>query len=53
MEILYDQSEYKMAAVLQGNPYPVVKSSKGLDVPWGSQYVLEGRFLSRHGSQLL
>jgi UbiD family decarboxylase len=47
MEILYDQSEYKMAAVLQGNPYPVVKSSKGLDVPWGSQYVLEGRILSR------
>jgi 4-hydroxybenzoate decarboxylase len=47
MEILYDQSEYKMAAVLQGSPYPVVKSSKGLDVPWGSQYVLEGRILSR------
>ncbi|MGB7466207.1 MAG: non-oxidative hydroxyarylic acid decarboxylases subunit C [Candidatus Acidiferrum sp.] len=47
MEILYDQSEYKMAAVLQGSPYPVVKSSKGLDVPWGSQYVLEGRILAR------
>ena len=47
MEILYDQSEYKMAAVLQGCPYPVVKSGKGLDVPWGSQYVLEGRILSR------
>jgi vanillate/4-hydroxybenzoate decarboxylase subunit C len=47
MEILYDQSEYKMAAVLQGSPYPVVKSSQGLDVPWGSQYVLEGRILAR------
>lgn len=47
MEILYDQSEYKMAAVLQGSPYPVVKSTKGLDVPWGSQYVLEGRILTR------
>ena len=47
MEILYDQSEYKMAAVLQGSPYPVVKSTKGLDVPWGSQYVLEGRILAR------
>ena len=47
MEILYDQSEYKMAAVLQGSPYPVVKSTKGLDVPWGSQYLLEGRILAR------
>ena len=47
MEILYDQSEYKMAAVLQGSSYPVVKSTKGLDVPWGSQYVLEGRILGR------
>ena len=47
MEILYDQSEYKMAAVLQGSDYPVVKSAKGLDVPWGSQYVLEGRILAR------
>jgi vanillate/4-hydroxybenzoate decarboxylase subunit C len=47
MEILYDQSEYKMAAVLQGSPYPVVKSAKGLEVPWGSQYVLEGRILAR------
>jgi UbiD family decarboxylase len=47
MEILYDQSEYKMAAVLQASPYPVVKSTKGLDVPWGSQYLLEGRILAR------
>ena len=47
MEILYDQSEYKMAAVLQGSPYPVVKSTKGLDVPWGSQYLLEGHILAR------
>ena len=36
-----------MAAVLQGSDYPVVKSAKGLDVPWGSQYVLEGRILAR------
>ena len=50
MEILYDQSEYKMAAVLQGSPYPVVKSTKGLDVPWGSQYLLEGRILAHEGN---
>jgi UbiD family decarboxylase len=47
MEIPYDWLEYKMAAVLQGSPYPVVKSTKGLDVPWGAQYVLEGRVVSR------
>jgi vanillate/4-hydroxybenzoate decarboxylase subunit C len=47
MEIPYDWLEYKMAAVLQGSPYPVVKSTKGLDVPWGAQYVLEGRVISR------
>ncbi|MBV9597668.1 MAG: UbiD family decarboxylase [Chloroflexi bacterium] len=46
--ILYDQLEYKMAAALQGGqPYRVVKSARGLDVPWGSEYVLEGRILAR------
>ena len=45
--LLYTQLEYKMAAVMQGAPYKVVKTSKGLDVPWGSEYVLEGRILSR------
>ncbi|HEY2620251.1 MAG TPA: non-oxidative hydroxyarylic acid decarboxylases subunit C [Acetobacteraceae bacterium] len=43
--MLYDQLEYKMAAVMQGKPYRVVKTAKGLDVPWGSEYVLEGRVL--------
>jgi UbiD family decarboxylase len=47
MEIPYDWSEYKMAAVLQGSPYPVAKSPNGLDVPWGAQYVLEGRVIAR------
>jgi 4-hydroxybenzoate decarboxylase len=47
MPILYDQSEYKMAAVLQGKPYPVVRTDKGLDIPRGSEYVLEGRILAR------
>jgi 4-hydroxybenzoate decarboxylase len=45
--LLYNQLEYKMAAVMQGEPYKVVKTAKGLDVPWGSEYVLEGRILAR------
>ena len=45
--LLYNQLEYKMAAVMQGEPYRVVKTAKGLDVPWGSEYVLEGRILAR------
>jgi vanillate/4-hydroxybenzoate decarboxylase subunit C len=44
--LLYDQLEYKMAAVMQGAPYRVVKIAAGLDVPWGSEYVLEGRVLA-------
>jgi UbiD family decarboxylase len=31
-----------MAAVMQGKPYRVVKNAKGLDLPWGSEYILEG-----------
>jgi UbiD family decarboxylase len=45
--MLYDQLEYKMAAAMQGKPYRLVKTSKGLDVPWGAEYVLEGRLLAR------
>jgi vanillate/4-hydroxybenzoate decarboxylase subunit C len=45
--MLYTQLEYKMAAVMQGKPYRVVKNTKGLDLPWGSEYILEGRILSR------
>jgi len=44
--LLYTQLEYKMAAAMQGKPYRVVKTAKGLDVPWGSEYVLEGRLLA-------
>jgi 4-hydroxybenzoate decarboxylase len=47
MSMLYGQSKYKMAAVLQGKPYPVARTDKGLDVPWGAEYVLEGRILAR------
>jgi vanillate/4-hydroxybenzoate decarboxylase subunit C len=35
MPILYDQWEYQMAAAMQGQPYKVVRTAKGLDVPWG------------------
>ncbi len=45
--MLYTQLEYKMAAVMQGAPYRVVKTAKGLDVPWGAEFVLEGRILGR------
>ena len=44
--MLYGQLEYKMAAVMQGKPYRVVQTAKGLDVPWGAEYVLEGRILA-------
>lgn len=47
MPILYNQSEYKMAAVIQGKPYPVVTNEKGLDIPFGAAYVLEGRIIGR------
>jgi UbiD family decarboxylase len=44
---LYGQMKYKMAAALQGQPYQVIRTTEGLDVPWGSEYVLEGRILAR------
>jgi vanillate/4-hydroxybenzoate decarboxylase subunit C len=45
--VLYTQLEYKVAAVMQGKPYRVVKNARGLDLPWGSEYILEGSILSR------
>ena len=48
MPILRNQSEYEMAGTLAQEPYPVVKAQHtGLQVPWGSELVLEGRILSR------
>jgi 4-hydroxybenzoate decarboxylase len=48
MPILYNQSEYEMAGALAQAPYPVVKAqATGLQVPWGSEVVLEGKILSR------
>ncbi|GAB2975692.1 UbiD family decarboxylase [Amycolatopsis acidiphila] len=39
----YDQSEYEMAGALRGAPAPVATAPlTGLDVPWGSEVVLEG-----------
>jgi 4-hydroxybenzoate decarboxylase len=44
---LYNQLEYKEASVMQGAPFKVVNTARGLDVQWGSVYVLEGRILER------
>ena len=43
----YDQSEYDMAGAWRGGvPYPIVKAPyTGLDVPWGSEIILEGEVL--------
>ncbi|GCE21994.1 non-oxidative hydroxyarylic acid decarboxylases subunit C [Dictyobacter kobayashii] len=44
--LLYNQSEYKMAGAMQGEPYKVVKGKRtGLDLPWGAEIVLEGEML--------
>lgn len=48
MPIKYDQSEYQMAAALQNSPYPITKAqATGLDVPWSSEYILEGHIVPR------
>jgi UbiD family decarboxylase len=48
MPILYDQSEYEMAGALRQKPYPVFNSPySGLDIPWGSEIVIEGHIKSR------
>jgi len=48
MPILYNQSEYAMAGALAEAPYPVITARHtGLQVPWGSEIVLEGKILSR------
>src|SRR4029077_18118868 len=48
MPILYDQSEYEMAGALRQKPYPFFNSPySGLDIPWGSEIVIEGHVKSR------
>lgn len=39
----YEQSEYRLAGALRGAPAPIaVAPLTGMDVPWGSEVVLEG-----------
>ncbi|MFG1711288.1 non-oxidative hydroxyarylic acid decarboxylases subunit C [Nonomuraea sp. M3C6] len=39
----YDESEYEMAGAVRESPYPIAAALlTGLDVPWGSEVVLEG-----------
>ncbi|MGW5362975.1 non-oxidative hydroxyarylic acid decarboxylases subunit C [Actinopolymorpha pittospori] len=39
----YEQSEYRMAGALRGAPAPIASAPlTGLDVPWGSELILEG-----------
>jgi UbiD family decarboxylase len=47
MPILYNQSEYAMLSALQGESARVVRMASGHDVPWGAEYVLQARILSR------
>jgi vanillate/4-hydroxybenzoate decarboxylase subunit C len=47
MSIGYDQSEYEMAGALREAPVPLARGPlTGLDVPWGSEVVIEGRVLA-------
>ncbi|MEV5474810.1 non-oxidative hydroxyarylic acid decarboxylases subunit C [Streptomyces sp. NPDC052207] len=46
MPLAYDQSEYEMAAAIQGAPYRIATAPlTGLDVPWGSEVVVEGEII--------
>jgi UbiD family decarboxylase len=47
MPLAYEQSEYEMAGAIQGSPYRIAKAPlTGLDVPWGSEVVLEGEIIA-------
>jgi vanillate/4-hydroxybenzoate decarboxylase subunit C len=47
MPLAYDQSEYEMAAAIQGAPYRITKAPvTDLDVPWGSEVVIEGEIIA-------
>jgi UbiD family decarboxylase len=47
MSVGYDQSEYRMAGALRGEPVPLARGPRtGLDVPWGCEVVIEGRLLA-------
>ena len=47
MPLNHDESEYEMAGAIQGEPYRIAAAPlTGLDVPWGSEVVLEGEMLA-------
>jgi vanillate/4-hydroxybenzoate decarboxylase subunit C len=47
MSIGYDKSEYEMAGALREASVPLARGPlTGLDVPWGSEVVIEGRVLA-------
>jgi 4-hydroxybenzoate decarboxylase len=47
MPLTYEQSEYEMAGAIQGSPYRITAAPlTGLDVPWGSEVVLEGEIVA-------
>ena len=48
MPLLYEQDEYTMCSAMNnGEPYPVVTMPNGLQVPWGSEIVIEAKILPR------
>lgn len=48
MPIAGTESEYEMSGALRGSPAPVTTApATGLDVPWGSEVVIEGMVESR------
>ena len=48
MPLLYNQDEYTMcSAMADGAPYPVVTMPNKLQVPWGSEIVIEANVLPR------
>ncbi|MBW0103025.1 non-oxidative hydroxyarylic acid decarboxylases subunit C [Pseudonocardia sp. KRD291] len=43
MPLAYDRSEYEMAGALRGSPCPIATGPEtGLDVPWGTEVLIEG-----------
>lgn len=48
MPLLYNQDEYNMcSAMADGAPYPVITLDNKLQVPWGSEFVIEANVLPR------
>ena len=46
--LAYDQSEYKVASAIMGEPFEVTKAiGSNLNVPAGSEYIIEGEVIPR------